>query len=72
MGTGYRYHAQFTAVAPGTSEVVFFVLLFMICPNYAYIELFLVPFSFFISFACGDVFSGAHAAVKDPRAQSIS
>ena len=55
-GAAYRVHGQYPAFALDTSEVAvelgsFCILLFIICPNFACIQLFLFPYSFF-AFCC--------------------
>ena len=69
-----RDHAQDPVSFPDTSEVavgflVFCILLFIICPNCACTLVFLVPYSFFVSVAQGDICPGASTAAKGPRSQ---
>ena len=48
----------------------FCILLSRICPDCACTQLFLVPYSFFVSVAPGDICPGASTAAKGPRSQA--
>ena len=65
-----------TGVVPCSEVAVgfwpFCILLFVICPNCTCPQLFLVPYSFSVSVAGGDVCPGASPAAKGPRSQPVS
>ena len=50
----------------------FCILLSIICPNCTGMQLFLVPYSFFVSIAGGDSCPGASPPIKGPRSQPAS
>ena len=49
-----------------------FCILSIICPSCVCTQLFLVPYSFFVSVAAGDVCPGASTAAKGPGSQPMS
>ena len=71
-GAVCRHHVQYPAFAPGTSDVSvgfwpFYILLFIICPNCACVQLFLILIvSLYSVVQEGDVCPGASTPVKGP------
>ena len=71
-----RRPVQLPAFAPGSSEVavgflVSLYLLSIMCPNCTCTQLFLVPYSFFVSVGGGEAGPGTSPAAEGPRSQPV-